>query len=190
LSDLAQHSVQPTRRGLALPLFGTTLTHAAALYAAWGPQPSRAYFADLKARGVRFLEGNASVRDAVVRGEMAFGLTDSDDAEGALARGAEVAVAEINSGMEDGGTLVIPSSVALVKGGPHTREGRALVDFLASAEVESLLAENGFWQVAPRHPGASRSLPRATTKSMKVDWNRVLDELPRASRELREIFTR
>lgn len=186
LAAFAEASGAARRRGLALPLFGTTLTHAATLSATWGPTRTQAWFEALRTAGVRFLEGNASVRDAVVRGELAVGLTDTDDAEGALAKGAPVAVVE----PEGDSALVIPSSVALVKGGPHPPEGRRLVDFLASREAEVLLTANGFWQVAPRHSAASRSLPKGATAGLRVPWERVLEELPRTSRDLRERFTR
>lgn len=184
LADLTRNAVPPGRRGLAMPLFGTTLTHAAALYTVWGPEKALAWFAELKHQGVRLLEGNASVRDAVARGELAFGITDTDDAEGALERGEAVAVCELDGE----GALVIPGSVALVKGAPHPVQGRALVDFLASPEAEAMLGKSGFFQVTPRQPGSSRSLPTGRARSMDVDWEKVLEALPRTSEELRKIF--
>ena len=49
--------------GIALPLFGTTATHAAALWAQLGPEQAEAWFATLQERGVAVLDGNARVRD-------------------------------------------------------------------------------------------------------------------------------
>ena len=184
LADLVRNRIPAARRGMAMPLFGTTLTHAAALYAAWGPEKARAWYAELKQQGVRLLEGNASVREAVARGELAFGILDTDDAEEALGRGGTVAVREL----EGEGALVIPGSVALVKGGPNPEQGKRLVDFLASAEAEAMLGRSGFFQVTPRKPGASRSLPTGQAPSMDVDWAKVLGELPRASEDLRKLF--
>ena len=41
--------------GIAKPLFGTTATHAACLFTAWGDDRAKAYFRDLKANGVACL---------------------------------------------------------------------------------------------------------------------------------------
>ena len=50
--------LDPKRKGkvgIAKPLFGTTATHAACLFAAWGDEKASAYFRDLKANGVQVL---------------------------------------------------------------------------------------------------------------------------------------
>jgi iron(III) transport system substrate-binding protein len=184
IADLAKSPIPANRRGMAMPLFGTALTHAATLYTLWGPEKAHAWFADLKQQGVRMLEGNASVREAVARGELAFGILDTDDAEEALGRGDSVAVSELDGD----GALVIPGSIALVKGSPHPESGRVLMDFLASPEAEAMLGKGGFFQVTPRNPGTCRSLPSGHAKSMDVDWAKVLEVLPRTSEELQGIF--
>lgn len=174
--------------GLAVPLFGTTATHAAALYATLGPERARDFFARLKARGVRLLDGNSVVRDKVVNGELAWGLTDSDDALGALAQGAPVAI--VPPDQRAGGTLALPGTVALIAGAPHPAEGRALVDFLAAAETERALIAAGGCQfslrdAAPRLPGVDMPL-----RLMRLSPEAGLRQAPRAARELREIFVR
>jgi iron(III) transport system substrate-binding protein len=72
--------------GIAKPLFGTTATHAACLFAAWGDDKSTGFFRDLKANGVHVLSGNKQVALAAGSGEIAIGLTDTDDAMGLCAR--------------------------------------------------------------------------------------------------------
>src|SRR5262249_34423674 len=51
--------------GLAKPLFGTTATHAACLFAKLGPDHARSLFLDLKANGVQILSGNKQVAVSV-----------------------------------------------------------------------------------------------------------------------------
>ena len=70
--------------GIAKPLFGTTATHAACLFAAWGDEKASAYFRDLKANGVQVLSGNKQAATAVSSGQIAFGLTDTNDAMGEI----------------------------------------------------------------------------------------------------------
>ena len=76
--------------GIAYPLFGTAATHAAAIYAALGPEAGRDFFKRLQARGVRVVDGNSVVRDLVASGQLIFGLTDTDDACSAIQKGAPV----------------------------------------------------------------------------------------------------
>ena len=78
--------------GIAKPLFGTTATHAACLFAAWGDEKAKAFFRDLKANGVQVFSGNKQVATAVGSGQIAFGMTDTDDAMGEIDAGSPVAI--------------------------------------------------------------------------------------------------
>ena len=78
--------------GIAKPLFGTTATQAACLFVAWGDDKAKAFFRDLKANGVQVLSGNKQVATAVGSGQLAFGLTDTDDAMGELDAGSPVQI--------------------------------------------------------------------------------------------------
>lgn len=137
------------RIGIADPRFGTTAAHAAAL----DPSYARA----LKANGVRICAGNAMVRELVELGELALGILDTDDAWAALDRGRPVRMIVPEP------TLVIPNAVGLVAGGPNPAEGRLLVDFLLSAEVERRLSEKPTRQ--PPLRGAS------PFKGIPMDWD-------------------
>jgi iron(III) transport system substrate-binding protein len=136
LSDLTD----PKWRGrgaIARPLFGTTLTHMAVLYQRWGPDRLRRYLEDLRRNDVAVCLGNATVRDMVAAGERAFGLTDTDDAHGAMIDGKPVNVV-IPDATE--GAVLIPNTVALIANSPHPETGRKLIDYLLSEEVERRLA--------------------------------------------------
>jgi iron(III) transport system substrate-binding protein len=122
------------------PLLGTTSSHVAALFALWGRETAEKYFSDLKANDLKVVEGNGMVRDVVVAGEYYAGLTDTDDAYDAISEGKPVKMVFPDA---DGiGTLILPNTVMLVKGGPNGENGRKLIDYLLSKDVEAKLASS------------------------------------------------
>src|SRR3954447_6020579 len=74
------------RCGIAKPLFGTTATHAACLFAAWGDEKAKGFFHGVKGNA-KIMSGNRQVAEAVAGGSLAFGLTDTDDAVGQIKAG-------------------------------------------------------------------------------------------------------
>jgi len=183
LEELLTTEVPGERIGVAWPFFGTTATHAAALYAVWGPERTREFFAGLKARDVRFVDGNSVVRDLVVQGELWMGLTDSDDALGALEKKAPVEMILLDQEEGGLGTLRVPATVALIAGGPHPEQGRKLVDFLISRRAEQQMVRSGFCSYPLRGDGGSIRTMRVRADELWAQW-------PRAQRELRELLAR
>jgi iron(III) transport system substrate-binding protein len=176
--------------GIAYPLFGTAATHAAALYNLLGPNEAKAYYQRLVDHGIRVVDGNAAVRDLVVGGSLAFGFTDTDDACGALARGAPVAL--VFPDQQTIGTLVIPSTVALIAGAPNPEQGRALIDYLLSPNTEKTLLESDYSHI-PLHPDIqlkSKCISQQTILSMDVDFEAVYDDFELAQTDMQEIFLR
>ena len=102
--------------GMAKPLFGTTATHAACLFAAWGDDKARAFYDKLKENGVKILSGNKQVAQAVSSGEIAFGITDTDDAYEEIQGARPVEIIYPDQGEGEIGTLYIPNTLAVVKG--------------------------------------------------------------------------
>lgn len=183
LEDLLDTQVPGERIGMAWPFFGTTATHAAALYAVWGPERAKKFFVELKARGVRFVDGNSVVRDLVVQGELWMGLTDSDDALGALEKKAPVEMILLDQEEGGLGTLRIPATVALIADGPHPEQGRKLVDFLVSERAERQMQESGFCAYPLR--GDVRAL-----RPMRVRADELWKHWSRAQGELRDVLNR
>lgn len=139
LDDLAD----PRWRGrvaIAKPLFGSTATHAACLFAYWGDDRAARYFRAIRANGVQVLSGNKQVAQAVGSGAAAFGLTDTDDAAGEVAAGSPVAIVYPDRRPGELGTLFLPTTLALLKNAPHPATAEALADHLLSPEVEAELA--------------------------------------------------
>jgi len=182
-------TAEPSRVGLANPLFGTTATHAAALFALWGPPEAERFFRALADRGVHVADGNAGVRDLVVAGRLDWGLTDSDDACRAVEAGAPVRIVLPDQG--GAGTLLIPGTVAVVAGAPHPREARKLVEYLVDAGTEQRLIESGCVQLSVR-PGGPRApcLGTAPIRVMELGLDAIHDRIGDSRRALVEIFSR
>ena len=189
VSDLAGETARQGRAAMAYPLFGTTATHAAALYALWGREAARRFFEAVKAGGVAIVPGNAAVRDLVASGRADWGLTDTDDACEALSHNRPVAVAVPDQAPGGMGVLVIPNTVALVAGGPHPEAGRRLVDYLLSPAVEQELAAAGWVNIPSRSgDGQPACSPGPVSQRMALDMESVLAAMPQAMADLREIF--
>ena len=187
LNDMLDARWDANTVGIANPLFGTTATQAAALYATLGAEKSLAFFKALRTRGVRVVDGNSVVRDMVVRGELAFGLTDTDDAASAIEKKAPVKI--VAPDQNQGGTLIVPSTVGLLAGAPHPAQARALIDYLLSASTEGALLRAGACQPSVRTEGAPPvESAFASIKAMNVSLQDVQAKLPQALDELREVF--
>ena len=167
---------------IAKPLFGTTATHAACLFAAWGDEKATRFFRDLKANEVQVLSGNKQVAAAVGSGQFLFGLTDTDDAMGEINAGRPVTIVYPDRKPDQLGTLFIPNVVAVLKGAPHPEPARALADHLLSPEVEETLARGPSAQIPIllSSPGDARVETPRTVHPMAVDfeaaariWDRV-----------------
>lgn len=163
---------------IANPLYGTTTVHVAALVSLWGEAEARAFLDRLRENEVRIASSNGEVRRLVASGEVAVGLTDTDDAHEAIASGAPVEI--VYPDQQDGGlgTLVLPTSVVRIRGGPHPEAASRLIDHLLSREVEAQLARNGAHM--PLHadvqtPPDVRAVP--TIQAMEVDYAAVAKAL-------------
>jgi iron(III) transport system substrate-binding protein len=176
--------------GIAKPLFGTTATQAACLFAYWGDEKAEGFFRRLKANDVQVLGGNKRVAEEVSAGRLAFGLTDTDDAMVEVDRGMPVQIVYPDQGADGMGTLFIPNTASLIKGGPHPEAARQLLDYLLSPEVETKLAEGPSVQI-PLNPNVHAKLrveTPQTVKAMQVDFRAAAEKWDVAAKFLREEF--
>jgi iron(III) transport system substrate-binding protein len=182
---------QPAYKGkaaIANPLFGTTATHVAALFSVWGEEKAKRFFLDLKANQVRILDGNSVVKDRVGAGAVVAGFTDTDDVNVGLQAGLPIqAIYPDKSGM---GTLLIPNTVGLIANGPNGREGRKLIDYLLSKEVERKLAFCPSVQMPLRGdvPTPSGFVSIDQIKAMSVDYEKVADIMEASVRFIQKEF--
>ena len=164
---------------MADPRFGTTGGHLGAMKAYWDrefqPGIYTAFLMGLADNQIRLLpSGNAGVVRAVASGEADAGMTDTDDVWAAMAQGRRVRLVypdHSTSAADSGiGTLLIPNTVARVKGGPNPEGARRFIDFLLSARVERMLAESVSHNV-PLRPGLADDYPEyAVPDPLEVNY--------------------
>lgn len=173
------------RAAIANPLFGTTTMHVAALFAVWGDTETKRFLDAIKENGVRIAASNGEVKRLVSSGEVAWGVTDTDDANEAAASGAPVRI--VFPDQDQLGTLVMPTSVVVIRGARHVDEAHKLVDFLIAAETEQYLAEHGVHlPLQPSvSPPAALMVP-ANLRAMSVDYGDLADTIERIQPWLRE----
>jgi iron(III) transport system substrate-binding protein len=188
------------RVAMAKPQFGTTATQAACLVQVLGGARARDYYRGLKANGVQVVAGNKQVAEGVGQGRFDVGVTDTDDAIAELEAGRPVAIIfpDQQPGFLDKadarlGTLFLPNTVAVVRGGPNPQGARQLVDYLLSPEVEAKLAETDSRQI-PLNPNVKARLPAAirtpqTAREMDVDFEKAADLWDEVQEFLRAEFT-
>jgi iron(III) transport system substrate-binding protein len=161
------------KAGLANPLFGTTSMHVAALFEALGEAEAKTLFEAMLENDVAVLSSNGEVKRRVASGELAFGVTDTDDAAVAIAEGKPVTMVFPDSASGEMGTLVVPNAVAMIAGGPNPADSKIFVDYLLSAAVEAELARSGAAQI-PLRPGVEgpKGMPQlAALQTMRVDYS-------------------
>jgi iron(III) transport system substrate-binding protein len=173
------------RAAMANPLFGTTTMHTAALFAAWGDDQAKQFLEAAKANGLRVAASNGEVKRLVTSGEVAWGITDTDDANEAAASGAPVHI--VFPDQDELGTLVMPTSVVVIRNARHSAEARELVNYLASAQTERYLSEHGAHlpiQPGVEPPGALAA--PANLRAMNVDYGQLAETIERIHPWLRE----
>jgi iron(III) transport system substrate-binding protein len=173
---------KPKWRGqvaIANPLFGSTTAHMAVLFATLGDEDAVKFLYDLKANRVRIVSSNSEVRRLVARGEVMTGLTDTDEAEMAIRERSPVRMAFPDQKNTDIGAFIMPNVVCLIKDSPNQENGKKLIDYLLSKEVERLLAFAPCGQIPLRHdvrrPADVYSID--AIKSMDVDYHKAANKL-------------
>jgi iron(III) transport system substrate-binding protein len=168
--------VDPRFAGLgcmARPLTGTTLTHFTSLCEELGEERVLGFLRAVRSSDVGLTGGNAQVMRQVSDGTFAFGLTDTDDVQVALDKGAPVVA--VWPDQDELGALVIPNTIAVLADAPHPAEARALVDWVLRPEIEAELAVSPSAQIPLRaevaRPAHVRSA--AELKVQAVDWERT-----------------
>ncbi len=187
LADLAD----PKWRGklaVANPQFGTMRTHVAALYAVWGAERAQAYLRQLLANQVRIVDGNAMVKNLVAQARpgaspVYVGLTDTDDVLSGQAEGQPIEL--IYPDQDGDGTLVIPSTVSLVRQAPHSAAGRQLIDYLLSPDTESRLTAPGSGYRPVRRTTSGVEVP---VRSLNASFQEMSQQLAPSSQWTAEHF--
>jgi iron(III) transport system substrate-binding protein len=160
---------------LAYPMFGTTSAQFIALRQHWGADKWEQWCRALAANKPFLVDGNSVVVKLVGRGEALVGLTDSDDIVAAQREGLPVTALPLNEE-----SVLIPNSIALVRGSLHAAEAGQLFEYLRSDVVTARLVS-----ISALEEKSAESLPR-----LRVDWDALLNDLEPTTETLRRIFLR
>lgn len=191
VNDLLDSRYPGSSIGIAYPMFGTSATHAAAIYSYLGRDAGKSFFANISRRQVRVVDGNSVVRDLVADGQLAFGLTDTDDACSAVEKGAHVAIIIPDQKTGEMGALVIPNTVALIAGAPHTAEAKVFIDYVLDRKSEAAMVTSGWIQIPSREMPTRTSCMNITgIRAMNVSYQDMYTGIPTTQKDLIEIFIR
>lgn len=178
------------KAAIANPLFGTTATHVAALFAVLGKEDAERFFLNLKNNQIQVVDGNSVVKDQVASGALMLGFTDTDDVSVGVSAG--MPIIPVYPDKRNTGALVIPNTVSLIANCPHPDEARQLIDYLLSHEVESRLSFSKSAQM-PVRPGVKTPTNLVTIdqiKAMEVDFEQVADLLEPSVKYVQNLLIR
>ncbi len=175
--------------GVARPLFGTTATHFSVLHHQMGAENAENFFRAVNENAV-VLAGNKQVALAVSSGQLAFGLTDTDDALVELDAGLPIDIVYPDQEPDELGVLRIPNTIAVLRNAPHPVAAVQLANFLVGEDTEGRLAmgPSGQFPIRPEHPQASRAQSDKPVRWMDADFGAAAEIWPELSLKLREIF--
>lgn len=161
---------------MARPSSGTTATHFAVLRQQLGDEATLRMLEAI-VENAMILPGNKQVALAVASGKVAWGLTDTDDAIVEKDHGMPVAIVYPDQAPNQMGTLRIPSSVAVIRGGPHPVAAGLLADYLLLPKTEERLAmgEGGRLLLHPSSKYRSRVLPDYPVRWMRADFEKAAE---------------
>jgi iron(III) transport system substrate-binding protein len=125
---------------MATPKFGTTGGDVASWFANYGPDRAVKFLEFLAINEIRLASGNSTAVKMVADGRADICFTDTDDVYAAQRNGWPVKMNPLNQGAN--GSLTIPNTAAVIKGGPNPTEAAALMEFLLSEKLEIMLAES------------------------------------------------
>lgn len=173
---------------IANPLFGTTTAHIAALFIVWGDARAKEFLTAMRGNAVTISSSNGESADQVAAGAFQVALVDTDDVFSRQKQGREIQGVYPDQEAGGLGCFIVPNAVLLIKGAPHSRNGKRLIDYLLSRETERKLAYSDAGQI-PLHPDVEtppgvRRL--ATLNVMKVDYAAVAAKMQEIQPLLRD----
>ncbi len=174
---------------MARPLFGTTATHFAVLRERNGHDKTIKQLTMILDNAV-ILSGNKQVALAVSAGNVAWGLTDTDDAIIEKDLGRPVAIVFPDQASDQPGTLRIPNTVAILKAAPHPVAAGRLADYLLRGETEDRLAMGDSSQLplSRNSKFPPRVLPEDPVRWMRVDFEAAAKDWENWAAEVKELL--
>jgi len=157
---------------MAHPAFGTTSGHVAWFYHTLGREKFVELFRGLRANNVKLLGGNSVVARMTADNIFLLGLTDNDDVATLRVDGAAIEAIVPDQQADQLGTLLIPSTVSLIKNAKNREAAMKLVDYLTGGEPESRLVNEQFF--------VARVGDALTLHARPVDFEEVSRVMPEA----------
>ncbi len=185
LEDLLENKWKG-RLVMATPEFGTTGGDVASWFAHYGSERAKEILQLLKANKIRLVNGNSTAVRMVATGQADICLTDTDDVYAAQRNGWPVSMNYLDQGGD--GSLVIPNTAAVIKGGPHPEEAKMLMDFLLSEQLEQMLAASDSHNCPVHQSLLGQFEQYIIPKPIDIDYDKIADYLPTAIRTAREIL--
>jgi iron(III) transport system substrate-binding protein len=175
---------------MAKPLFGTTASHAAVLFAELGDEAAKKLLTDIS-NNAAIEGGNKQIALKVASGQYAFGITDTDDAIIEIENGNPVVIVFPDQAEDQLGALLIPNTISIVKNGPNPERAKRLVDRLLKADIEERLAEGSSAQIPLNTLVKVRSrVEPEYLKIMKADFHAAAKCWDEAASFLREVYNK
>jgi len=125
--------------------------------------------------GIAGQQDNSVVVKLVGQGEAWIGLTDSDDIAGGIHEGLPLAAMPLTPE-----ALLIPNTVAVVRGAPHPAEAEQLFQFLQRPGVAERLVKEA----------ALEGAQSGQSQGLQVNWTALLADLDSATETMKRIFLR
>jgi iron(III) transport system substrate-binding protein len=194
----AKYGAMGLKTAMAAPLTGTTYSHAVALLTrdadgtkAW---LGRVVAASVEKRLILTPGNGPAMRLASdASNKVAFCLTDTDDAWAAKLTGAPVEIVYPDQGAGGLGTVVLPNTLALVRGRAHPEDALRLLQWLADPKLEARLASGPSAQMpvradVPVPADGHVKRPGTDFQVLPVDWREVAKNRDRWHDALEAMF--
>jgi len=160
------HDVQ--RTAFPGPESGAARATISALIAKYGPE----FFDTLAAAGATSVASNGAARDGVVAGDFAaVAVLDY------MARQAQADEAGIDFAFPAGGTVLIPSPIALVADSPNPEAARVVADFILSRSGQEIVVKLGAFYPARSDVASPEGAPPLDSiTALEVDWRALAED--------------
>jgi iron(III) transport system substrate-binding protein len=145
----------------------TTVSHVSALRALKGDDWTWGLIDRLRANGLRVYGSNKLTREALIPDGNAAAMVNSSNFHVFLMEGNPVGEAWLDQEPGGIGTNVEAHVVAVLKGAKHARAARDFIDWLLSAEVQTLLAR--MFGETPVNPRAVHGTVRPLSEIRRMD---------------------
>ena len=164
---------------MATPLHGSGAAHMAALFLTWGDDRAEAFLKALGRNDIALTRNDAESAELVAKGRFDFALVDSDELIGRIRRKAPVKIVYPDQKADETGCFVIPDTVMLIRGAPHEKTAKRLIDYLLDRKTEEKLARGDGARLPLRRglrpPAGLKGLDEI--KTLPIDYDALAKKL-------------